>query len=280
MIQYQYQILRYLPDRVSEEFVNIGVVVLSQDGQTLHFRFLDKATKVSALFPDVNVRYLTNTLKFLNGEFYALKNRLSRELALERKVSLEALTLTILPKDDSSLVFSDVKKGRDVSIEPACEDLYNRIVVRNVSDTEEMDLRYDREVWTKVYKSYFEKYHIVGKLQPHTVTTVNDSLQFERAWKNGKWNCIETVSFNLTRKDAIKNKVYKWAGKLDELRTSAEPVNLYLLSVLPQSEDLRIFINRKLNNKAFDSSTVRVITEEEADMLAQGFQREIEDSNR
>jgi hypothetical protein len=276
MIHYQYQILRYLPDQVNEEFVNLGVVVLDNDQRILQFRFLDKASRVSGFFPDVNTRYLNNTLKFLQGEFYNLSKRLSQELALDKQADLEGLTRSILPKDDSSLIFSEVKRGRDVRIELACDDLYNRVVVRNVADTEEMDLRYDREVWGKIYKAYFEKYKITSKLQPHTVKTVNDSLQFERAWKNGTWNCFETVSFNLTRKDAVKNKVYKWVGKLDELKTSDEPVNLYLLSVLPKSEDLKLFIDRKLNNKDFDRSTVTVITEDEAEVLARKFQREIE----
>lgn len=276
MIQYQYQILRYLPDQVSEEFVNLGVVVLDDDRQFLQFRFLDKASRVSGFFPNANIRFITSTLTFLQGQFYSLSKRLYQELELDKGADLESLTRSILPKDDSSLMFSEVKRGRDVNIELACDDLYDRIVVRNVADTEEMDLRYDREVWSKIYKGYFEKYHITSKLQPHTVKTVNDSLQFERAWKNGKWNCFETVSFNLTRKDAVKNKVYKWVGKLDELKTSDEPVNLYLLSVLPNSEDLKIFIDRKLNNKEFDRSTVRVITEDEVEVLAREFQAEIE----
>jgi hypothetical protein len=50
-------------------------------------------------------------------------------------------------------------------------------------------------------------------------------------------------------------------GKLDELKTSDEPVNLYLLSVLPKSEDFKIFIDRKLNKKDFAKSTVTVITD-------------------
>jgi hypothetical protein len=65
-------------------------------------------------------------------------------------------------------------------------------------------------------------------------------------------------------------------GKLDELKTSDEPVNLYLLSVLPKSEDLKIFIDRKLNKKDFAKSTVTVITEENAEILAQRFQKEME----
>jgi hypothetical protein len=254
----------------------MGVVVLSDDQRVLQFRFLDKASRVSAFFPDANGRYLSSTLKFLHAEFHRLSTILSRELALDKKTDLDALTRSVLPKDDSALTFSEVKRGRDVKIELACDDLYERVVVRNFADADEIDLRYDREVWSKIYKAHFEKYNLISKLQPHTVKTVNDSLEFERAWKNGKWNCFETISFNLTRKDAVKNKVYKWVGKLDELKTSDEPVNLYLLSVLPKSEDLKIFIDRKLNKKDFAKSTVTVITEENAEILAQRFQKEME----
>ncbi|MEQ1587553.1 MAG: DUF3037 domain-containing protein [Cyclobacteriaceae bacterium] len=278
MITYQYQILRFLPDRINEEFVNLGVVVYDSENRVLKSRFIDKAGRVSTFFPDVNVstRYLSNTLKFLQGEFFNLGNKLSLELPMDRLSDLNDLTKSILPKDDSSLIFSETKKGRDVSVEVACDDLYDRVILRNITEHDEVELRNDREVWNKVYKSYFEKHKISNRLHAHTVKTKNDSLEFERAWKNGKWNCFETVSFNLTRPDSVKNKVYKWAGKLEELGSSKEPISLYLLSVLPDNEDLKKFINRKLNNKAFDHSSVKLITEDEAESLAKKFQKEIE----
>jgi hypothetical protein len=276
MITYHYQILRFLPDRVNEEFVNLGVVVYDPQGRLLKSRFIDKASRVSAFFPAVNTRFLNNTLKFLQGEFFILGNKLSQELPLDKVGDMESITKSILPKDDSSLVFSEVKKGRDLNAEVACDDLYERVVLRNISEQDEIELRNDREVWNKVYKNYFEKYKVSGHLHAHTVKTKNDELQFERAWKNGKWNCFETVSFNLTRPDSVKNKVYKWAGKLDELGSSKEPISLYLLSVLPDNEDLKKFINRKLNNREFDHSKVKLITQDDAEALAKKFQKEIE----
>jgi len=276
MITYYYQILRYLPDRVNEEFVNLGVVVYDPENRILNSRFIDKVSRVSVFFPDVHARYLSTTLKFLQAEFFNLGSKLANELPMERPAQLDDITKSILPKDDSSLIFSETKTGRDVNTEIACKDLYERVVLRNISEQDEADLRNDREVWNKVYKNYFERHKISNRLHPHTVKTKNDELQFERAWKNGKWNCFETVSFNLTRPDSIKNKVYKWAGKLQELGSSKEPISLYLLSVLPESEDMKKFITKKLSNKVFDHSKVQLITEDEAESLAKKFQKEIE----
>lgn len=276
MINYHYQILRFLPDRVNEEFVNLGVVVFDPQKRLSTSRFIDKASRVSAFFPEVNTRYLSTTLKFLQAEFFNLSSKFSQELQLDRMGDLNQITKSVLPKDDSSLVFSETKKGRDLNVGIACDDLFERVVLRNISEQDEIELRNDREVWNKVYKNYFEKHKISNRLHAHTVKTKNDELHFERAWKNGKWNCFETVSFNLTRLDSIKNKVYKWAGKLDELRSSKEPISLYLLSVLPADKDLIKFINRKLNDKEFDHSTVTLITEDEAESLTRQLQKEIE----
>jgi hypothetical protein len=276
MITFHYQILRFLPDRVNEEFVNLGIVVYDPQKRLLKSRFIEKAGRVSSFFPDVNTRYLSNTLKFLQAEFANLGHKFSDELPLNEAQNLDEITRSILPKDDSSLIFSDSKKGRDVSIELACNDLYERVVLRNISDQDELESRSDREVWNKVYKTYFEKHNIIHSLHPHTIKTKNDELQFDRTWRNGKWNCFETVSFNLTKPDSVKNKVYKWVGKLEELSSSKEPISLYLLSVLPDNEDLKKFIGKKLGNKIFDHSRVQIITEDEAESLAKKFQKEIE----
>ncbi|MEJ0056020.1 MAG: DUF3037 domain-containing protein [Bacteroidota bacterium] len=275
MINYQYQVLRFLPDRVNEEFVNLGVVLFDQENRQLKSRFSDKAGRVALLFPETNTRYLNSTLQFLRGEFFRLSDKLSHELPLENVKDISEITKSILPVDDSSLIFSEIRMGRDVSLDGACEDLYERVVIRNVSEVDEIEIRKDREVWNKVYKTYFENQGVSNHLHPHTVRTSNDHLQFDRAWKNGKWNCFETVSFNLSKAESVKNKVYKWAGKLAELSSSKEPIDLYLLSVLPENDELKKFIRKKLNNIENSHSKVKLVTEEDAEALAKKFKREI-----
>lgn len=276
MITYQYQILRYLPDRVNEEFVNLGVVVFDPKSRIIQSRFIEKASRVSTFFPEVNTRFLASTLKFLQAEFQALGNQQISELPLLKFENLDEVTRTILPKDDSALVFSEIKKGRDIDLSIACDDLFERVILRNINEHDEMELRNDKEVWNKVYRNYFEKYNISQRLHTHIVKTKNDELEFDHAWKNGKWNCFETVSFKLSRPDAIKNKVYKWVGKMEELSSSKEPINLYLLSVLPDNDQLRKFVEKKLSKKKVDHSSIQLITENEAEALVKKFHKEME----
>jgi len=217
MITYQYQILRFLPDRVNEEFVNLGVVVFDSEQLKVTSKFIDKVSRVSTFFPDINGQYLRKTLKFLQGEFNRVSTELSSEFLYNKLTSLEDITKAILPKDDSSLVFSEIKKGRDINIDMVCDELFERVVLKNLSDNDEFELRSDREVWNKVYTEYFERHNIINHLRPHTIKTKEDKLLFDKAYKNGRWNCFETISFNLVKPESIKNKVYKWAGKLEEL---------------------------------------------------------------
>jgi hypothetical protein len=275
MITYHYQVLRYLPDRTSEEFVNIGVVVLDEENYDLQVRFADKSARVSQFFPGINARYLNSTLRYIDTKFNVLRSRLKTELQYKSS-KLDDITATVLPKDDSALIFSPIKIGRDINIDAATDDLFERLVLRNMPH-DESDLRNDKEVWNKVYKSYFEKYNITDHLQPHKVKTKNDEFEFDKVFKNGKWNYFETVSFDLSRPDVVKNKVYKWDGKIRQLTTANEEINLYLLSVLPSNKKLKDFIYDVLDAEHSSNTNVKVISEREAEQLAKKIKKEIEE---
>ena len=103
------------------------------------------------------------------------------------------------------------------------------------------------------------------------MATRQDTLQFDKAWKNGVWHCYQSVSFDLQKEDAIRNKVCKWSGILDELKTSDEEVKLYLLTVSPQDDrDIEEFILGKVQ--------VSVVREQQAERFTRQVKKEMEDS--
>src|ERR1700722_9081650 len=228
----EYQVLRYLPDRVSGEFVNLGIVAFDPAKGNLKSKFINKIGKISSFFPHINSRYLVKSTKTIQDDLDIYSVRLQSEFAFKSINSLDEITKSILPKDDSALIFSEIKRTLDISGESTVADLFSRFVSAHLIEDEDEEVRRDKEVWNKIYKKHFDDYGISGHLAAHKVKTQNDELEFDKAWKNGAWNCFETVSFNLTRPDAIKNKVYKWVGKLDELNSSKEEMHIYLLSVL------------------------------------------------
>lgn len=126
-------------------------------------------------------------------------------------------------------------------------DLFERLVNAHLHQ-DEFHRFDDREVWSHVYRKYFEKHGVVNKLQHHTIKTSGDQFTFEYSIKNEIWHCFEPISFDLSRPDIIKNKVYKWWGKLHELRENNEEFKVYLLAQMPKSnKQLVHFIESKLN---------------------------------
>ena len=273
----EYQILRYLPDRVSGEFVNLGIVALDPAKGNLKSKFINKIGKISSFFPHVNSRYLVKLTKTIQDELDTYSVRLQSEFAFKRINFLDEITKSILPKDDSALIFSEIKRTLDISVESTVADLFSRFVSAHLIEDEDEEVRRDKEVWNKVYKKHFDDYGISGHLAAHKVKTQNDELEFDKAWKNGAWNCFETVSFNLTRPDAIKNKVYKWVGKLDELNSSKEEMHIYLLSVLSHEHpELDKFIATKIKEKATKNVKIDLVSEDGIEAVAKRIKKQID----
>ncbi|MFU8845119.1 MAG: hypothetical protein ACNA7V_15055, partial [Bacteroidales bacterium] len=135
----------------------------------------------------------------------------------------------------------------------------------------------DKYVWRKVYKKYFDKYELTAKLRPHTITTKHDQIEFDKAWKNGVWNCYQTLSFDLKRNDSIKNKVYKWSGILSELEESNQEINLCFLTIAPKRNGrLNRFIEDTLTTRKKEMVKVQIIEEKDADSFVAKVKEEIE----
>ena len=50
MKNYQYQILRYYPDVVAEEFINVGIVFFIPEERKLISKIIDNSSRLSALY--------------------------------------------------------------------------------------------------------------------------------------------------------------------------------------------------------------------------------------
>lgn len=275
MIKIQYQILRYTPDRVAGEFVNLGIIAFDPVSKALRGRFITRIGKISAFFPQINSRYLIKSIGLIQEYLDKVSEQLKSELSFDSKSNLTEITQSILPNDDTSLTFTEVKHTLDINVQATVTDFFSRFV--KIHDIEEDDeVRRDTEVWNKIYKKHFDECGISQHFQTHKVKTKDDILEFNRAWKNGVWNCFEPVSFNLNRSDAIKNKVYKWMGKLDELYSAKEPIYIYLLSVFPHEHpELTSFINKKFKSKSTKNTRIELVNENNIEKVAKKIKKQI-----
>jgi len=275
MKKYQYQLVRYIHDRVTSEFVNVGIIVFQPDSKFLKSKFISKYGRISQFFSEINGHFLITTLKQFEREV----NRISKtttELFFDSNFITE-ITNSILPKDDSALECSEIFYGIDINPQSALDDLFERLVNKYNIEPEKDSLD-DKHVWRNVYKEYFDKYKITNTLKPHSVETAHDTLVFDKAWKNGIWHCYQTVSFDLKRTETIKNKVYKWSGIINELENTNEKLHLYFLTLSPtRHKSIKQFIEETLSNRQSSNITVSVINEKQADKFAKSLSKEIEE---
>lgn len=247
MKTYQFQILRYRHDFFTQEFVNVGIVIFNREEKILKVEILKKYSRISDFFANADGKYLKEKLKEVENAIQLTQKKiLNPELFDNNIQDLEKITENILPKDDGSFYFSEVQIYLDIDITPALEDIFNKYILSHLAESSSYNT--DEKVWNDIYQNYFDKYEITPKLMTHTIKTQNDEFKFEHAFKNGIWNIYEPISFNLQDTQNIKNKVYKWVGKIAELSNISEEVSLNFLSDMPKKDDLQQFIKSKLNN--------------------------------
>lgn len=275
MKKYQFQIVRYIHDRITGEFVNVGIIVYMPESRFLKSRFINKFSRISQFFVDVNGHSLLGALKHFDKEINIVSKRVSNNDLFETFSSIENITNSILTKDNSGLECCSMNYGIDLSGQAALNDLFERLIDKYNHDADK-DSHDDKYVWRKIYKKHFDENGITNKLKEHIVQTEHDVIQFDKAWKNGVWNCYQTLSFDLKRTDSIKSKVYKWSGIISELENSPENLHLYFLTISPsKNKTIKRFIEDTLSRQS-KKIQVSIVTEKQAESFAISVKNEIE----
>jgi Protein of unknown function (DUF3037) len=263
MIKYQYQVLRYMHDQFTGEFVNVGVVLYSAKQEFLKAKCLRRYSRISRFFTGVNGDFLLASLK----RFEQLVEIAAMGLkATSAPGKINEITSDILIKDDSSLQLStEIFTGLEVDLHIALTEIFERTVEKYF--TEESDLtQTDKTVWSKLYKQYFDQQGITEHLEKHSFSTSKDTIEFDKTWKNGVWNCYQPLSLDLKGEDSIKNKVYRWFGVIKQLETSEEAMHLYFLASSPnQHQELKPFIMEMLGSSDDPNIRVNLIDQNEAE---------------
>lgn len=276
MKKFQYQILRFCPDKVTGEFLNVGIIVFDPIEQDIEFKILKKFGSIGQIMSFSNTRYLLKQLNSINSYLEKIKSNLSKSnLQLTEFQSIEDLSNKALVKDDSALYFSKVHYSLDVSISHLLNYLSKRLLTISVSEMDN-EIKSDKEVWSKMFKKYFDECDISSYLSPRTIETKYDTITFDHSWKNGHINFFESVNFDLNKDDNIKNKVRRWAGQIDELKTVGENLHLYLLANMPDKNlDMEEYINSFLTDKSSSLVKVEIINQNEGYNLARSLKEEI-----
>jgi hypothetical protein len=274
MKKYQYQIIRYIHDHFTGEYVNVGVVVYSKDDRFLASRTTNRYQRITHMFPDANGTWILRLLRQFDSGIKSFEQQL-HEL-FEPSDFIERITSRLITPDNNAMRLSEPKNAIDIDLNIALEDLFQNQVERYLANKEAIGTLNDEDVWRTKYKVYFDKYGIDKRLKVHEVKVPKDVISFQKSWKNEIWHCYEPLSFVLKEKDTVKDKVYKWAGRLQGLQHAGEPLHLTLLTAIsPKHKELKSFINEYLKVDS-GSLKVEIITEDQAESLAKRIQQKMD----
>jgi len=220
---YQFAILRYIHDPLTEEFLNVGVVLYAKHDCYLKVKISSRYTRLSNAFvSNINGAYYRRLVTHISSQILQLQKELKS--SAERLVTphqwptqIEFLLTQVLPKDDSSLVFGGYGGGLTINLDNELAYLYARLVEK-YQDKKEFERRNDNDVWDMVYKPHFIERQILPHLEPVILKTPTYQQEFRYAWQNARYHPLETVSFDMVHAHSIRRKTARWIGNATHAR--------------------------------------------------------------
>ena len=278
---FQFAVLRYIHDPVTQEFLNIGVVIYSKEARYIKPLINSKYGRLSKTFRGVNGEYYRHVTDHIARQLIALHERYHSQLDLfdELPPQIELILNPILPPDDSSLIFGGYGGGLTRNLDDELRRLYERLVIK-YAEEDKLESRNDQQIW-QVYSHEFDKRHITLHLSPATIKTPTYYYEFDHAWKNDRWHPLEPISFDLIQERSIMEKANRWIGRALTLADSEDIGKLYMLLGSPTRRDLRaIYQNAVANMRSKLSGSkleFEIIEEEEAANFSEKLAKLIKD---
>jgi hypothetical protein len=267
---YTFIILRYRHDPVAGELLNVGVVVHAPGARFLGARFRKSLARFHKVYPDLSTPALRDDINRLSKSFAAASKSERNELFFD-KTSAETYARRIVDQS-SAFVWSTMGSGVTDSPQAALDDVYDRFVARFEEKHEER--RTDQDIW-RPFRDRLAEHHVTAELQAKIIRSPVAEVEFDHAWKNGEWHCLQPLSFDLASPDGIQDKAARWAGNFVGLAESPEPFRAYLIVGAPSDPALQTAYGKALSLIRQAPAPPVIIEEDEASAFADQFAAQI-----
>ncbi len=270
-IPFEFAVLRYLHDPVTQEFLNIGVVLYSKEERYLKALINKRYGRVSKTFNIIKRNEYLRMITSVNRSLDRLSIGLQKEKLFDDYPNeIEGLLKRVLPPDDSSLRFGGFGGGMVNDLDKELDRLYYRLV-EIYEDRKRTESRRDDQVWHD-YAKLFSDFQIVERLESKTIETQNYEYHFQRAFKNDRWHPVEPISLDLADASYIREKAAKWIGRAALLADSDELGTLFLLLGAPSRPELQeAYEAAAFNLETKIKQPVKVVREEESEKFSEEF---------
>ena len=274
--KFYFSLLRYVYDPLTQEFVNVGVVLYSPSRCFLRATFNTRYGRISKMFGRIDGASFRTTTSYIERRVSEVSARMERGLLFQDpKESLQSILNEVMPQDDSAIRF--VTGGVGITESPAqtLEELFGRYVTR-YENPSEIARRDENDVW-RVFQEPLRTKEVFPHFEPKVITAPNYEYEFERSWKNGIWHLFEPVSFDLADAGSIREKASRWVGRATSLSDSLEPFKLILLLGEPTDPKLGdAFLKARNLLAAKMPGESQLVREQDAEQFAEEIEQEFQ----
>lgn len=251
---FTYSILRYRPDYLLHEEVNVGLLFFFEEESQLRFLYPSKLGRLKALYPNYSNSQLRNYL----SAFEAQANKLNKNANALRLQALSRSFLTeyFIAHDATALYFEEPKKGIYSSQEEILSYYYKLYFGSYFSEEtlQKKDEIYLKNRFKKELESHNPNVLRTNLIHTCDIATPLIHEHWEYAWQNGSLNLVTPVGFDLKESRSIEDKACLWQGKLSLLKGELEQRNARVDILLSQPSNKDLFKSYDSAHKIIEAS--------------------------
>lgn len=273
-VAYSFSVLRYVHDPVTQEFINIGVAILSPEAGYFHATCTTSYGRITQMFQKIGGQRFRQLSRYIQDQICAAGREFESTLTLEAVPTIEKLLARVLPPDDSAIQFSKAGVGLSTDLDRTLHELFQRHVERYTVSADS-PRRTDEDVW-RVFREPLDRVLVTPRLKPKRILASNYEYEFERSWKNEIWHVYEPVSFDMVEAASMLDKANRWVGRATSLLDSPDPFRIHILLGEPTDDRLKPTFVKAQNILNGMPGKKEFIRESEAENFAQELAREVQ----
>jgi hypothetical protein len=228
--------IRLVADTRTDEFLNIGVVLLCRPQRFAGARFPASWSRITHAFPTVDLVHLRRLKRLFERGCEAWVADAQQPTLFRGVEDIQSLLATVVKTDDATIQFSPPISGITASAEATLADLF-RLYVGKYDEQSEVESRNEAMVWQTVVR--LATPDVVRALTRHTLRSSHYEQDFEHAWRNGAWNVAQPLSFDMLDPRGIRDKALLWGSRLHELRPSENDTTVHFVVGMPDERRTR-----------------------------------------
>jgi hypothetical protein len=273
-VAYSFSVLRYVHDPVTQEFINIGVVVFSPEVPYLRAICTTSYGRITSMFQRIDGARFRQISRYIQDQICAAESDYNSALPFETAPTIEYLLAKVLPRDDSAFQFSKAGVGLSADLDRTVHHLFHRHVEQYTASGDS-PRRTDEDIW-RVFREPLDRVLVTPRLKPKRIVAPSYEYEFERSWKNEVWHVYEPVSFDMVEAASMLDKANRWVGRATSLMDSPDPFRIHMLLGEPADDRLKATFVKAQNILNKMPGRKDFIRESEAEAFAQELSREVQ----